>query len=54
MIIGYELAAVSRAGRYGWFEVCCKAEVRERRAELRAWVNTQPKKYRLVCEAIYA
>ena len=51
-IIGYELFAMRLSGHTQQYRIACKAEVREFRAELRAWINAQPTKWRMVCAAI--
>jgi hypothetical protein len=52
MIIGYELYAVRKNGSIGRYEVCCKAERAERRAELRKWIAGKAERFRVVCRAI--
>ena len=51
-IIGFELFAMRRSGHTQQYRIACKAEVPELRAELRAWINAQPTKWRMVCAPI--
>ena len=51
-IIGYELFAVRRSGTAKRYRIACKAEIGAVRAELRAWINAQPVRYRMVCASI--